>query len=69
LGPPFRYPTEAHLMDRKELEMKYTTQDVSNIIEDVKGHDDVVGHSSTWGTWYNISVILEDRTSTWLEDR
>lgn len=48
--------------------MKYTSEDVSNMIEDVKGHDDVVGHSSTWGTWYNISVILEDN-STWREDR
>jgi hypothetical protein len=62
--PPHRCPSQ----DKKELEMKYTSEDVSNMIEDVKGHDDVVGHSSTWGTWYNISVILEDN-STWREDR
>jgi hypothetical protein len=67
-GVVFMLPHRYRYFDKKELEMKYTTQDVSKMIEDVKGHDDVVGHSSTWGTWYNISVVLEDN-STWREDR
>lgn len=39
--------------------MKYTSEDVSALIEELKGHDDVIGHCSQW--WVgNISVCNED---------
>ncbi len=49
--------------------MRYTTQDVSDLIEDVKGHDDVIGHCSPQNGCFNISVRFEDSGSTLHEDR
>ena len=50
--------------------MKYTSQDISALIEEVKGQDDVIGHCSSWGSHYNTSICLEDSGSPiWNEDR
>jgi hypothetical protein len=50
--------------------MKYTTQDVSNMIEEVKGHDDVIGHCSMLGQWNGVSICMEDsgNPNFWKED-
>nr|WP_324259717.1 hypothetical protein [Cellvibrio fontiphilus] len=41
--------------------MKYTSQDIAGLIEEVNGHDDVIGHCC-WGgsAWYNSSARFED---------
>lgn len=47
--------------------MKYTSQDISALIEEVKGQDDVIGHCSAWGWTYSTSICLEDSGTN--EDR
>lgn len=42
-----------------EIYMKYSSQDVSELIEEVEGHDDVIGHCSFWFPG-NVSVCNED---------
>ena len=51
--------------------MKYTSQDISALIEEVKGQDDVIGHCSSWGSYYNTSICMEDsgNPNFWTEDR
>lgn len=49
--------------------MKYTSQDIAELIEEVNGHDDVIGHCC-WGSadCYTTSARFEDAGGTPTED-